>query len=76
MQEVINKLCSGQRIYVAGSSNEPTGLLRDLAASDLPENLEFIQFPLRVKPNRLHAIQRYRFGDYVLYVIGAGGRRC
>ena len=46
MQEVTNKLRSGQRIYVAGSSNEPTGLLRDLAASDLPENLEFIQFPL------------------------------
>ena len=46
MQEVTNKLRSGQRIYVAGSSNEPTGLLRDLAASELPENLEFIQFPL------------------------------
>jgi 4-hydroxybutyrate CoA-transferase len=46
MQEVANKLRSGQRIYVAGSSNEPTGLLRDLAASELPENLEFIQFPL------------------------------
>ena len=46
MQEVTNNLCSGQRIYVAGSSNEPTGLLRDLAASELPENLEFIQFPL------------------------------
>ena len=46
MQEVINRLRSGQRIYVAGSSNEPTGLLRDLAASELPENLEFIQFPL------------------------------
>ena len=46
MQEVTNKLRSGQRIYVAGSSNEPTGLLCDLAASELPENLEFIQFPL------------------------------
>ena len=46
MQEVTNNLRSGQRIYVAGSSNEPTGLLRDLAASELPENLEFIQFPL------------------------------
>ena len=46
MQEVLKYLHSGQRIYVAGSSNEPTGLLRDLAASSLPEKLEFIQFPL------------------------------
>ena len=46
MQEVLKYLHSGQRIYVAGSSNEPTGLLRDLAASALPEKLEFIQFPL------------------------------
>ena len=46
MQEVLEYLHSDQRIYVAGSSNEPTGLLRDLAASALPENLEFIQFPL------------------------------
>jgi 4-hydroxybutyrate CoA-transferase len=46
MQEVLKYLHSDQRIYVAGSSNEPTGLLRDLAASELPENLEFIQFPL------------------------------
>jgi 4-hydroxybutyrate CoA-transferase len=46
MQEVLKYLHPDQRIYVAGSSNEPTGLLRDLAASELPENLEFIQFPL------------------------------
>ena len=46
MQEVLKYLHSDQRIYVAGSSNEPTGLLRDLEASALPENLEFIQFPL------------------------------
>ena len=46
MQEVLEYLHSDQRIYVAGSSNEPTGLLRDLEASALPENLEFIQFPL------------------------------
>ena len=46
MQEVLKYLHSAQRIYVAGSSNEPTGLLRDLEASALPENLEFIQFPL------------------------------
>lgn len=46
MQEVLKYLHPDQRIYVAGSSNEPTGLLGDLAASELPENLEFIQFPL------------------------------
>ena len=46
MQEVLKYLHFDQRIYVAGSSNEPTGLLRDLAASALPEKLEFIQFPL------------------------------
>lgn len=36
----------GQRIFVAGSSNEPTGLLQALRAQALPENLHFIQFPL------------------------------
>ena len=46
MQEVTNKLRSGQRIYVAGSSNEPTGLLRDWAASELLETREFIQIHL------------------------------
>ena len=46
MEDLSKYLKPGQRIYVAGSSNEPTGLLRELAASDLPENLEFIQFPL------------------------------
>ena len=39
-------LRAGQRVYVAGSSNEPTGLLNALAQCDLPENLQFIQFPL------------------------------
>ncbi len=37
---------SGQRIWVAGSSNEPTGLLDELADAELPEALTFIQFPL------------------------------
>ena len=36
----------GQRIYVAGSSNEPRGLLAHLATLDLPADLDFIQFPL------------------------------
>ena len=46
MEDLSKYLKPGQRIYVAGSSNEPTGLLQELAASDLPENLEFMQFPL------------------------------
>ena len=46
MEDLSKYLKPGQRIYVAGSSNEPTGLLQEMAASDLPENLEFIQFPL------------------------------
>lgn len=37
---------SGQRVYVAGSSNEPRGLLAHLATLDLPPDLAFIQFPL------------------------------
>ena len=36
----------GQRIWVAGSSNEPVGLLAMLAEAPLPEDLTFIQFPL------------------------------
>lgn len=46
MEDLSKYLKSGQRMFVAGSSNEPTGLLQELAASNLPENLEFIQFPL------------------------------
>ena len=46
MEDLSKYLEPGERIYVAGSSNEPTGLLQEMAASDLPENLEFIQFPL------------------------------
>lgn len=46
MSAFTDRLKSGQRIWVAGSSNEPTELLAALAASELPENLTFIQFPL------------------------------
>ena len=39
-------LAGGQRVFVTGSSNEPTGLLEALRAAALPEGLHFIQFPL------------------------------
>jgi len=39
-------LRSGQRIFVAGSSNEPTAVLETLQRSALPDGLHFIQFPL------------------------------
>jgi len=45
-QKLSQLIQPGQRIYVAGSSNEPTGLLNAMAEVDLPANLEFIQFPL------------------------------
>ena len=46
MQHIIDLFRAGHRVYVAGSSNEPTGLLNALAQCDLPEKLQFIQFPL------------------------------
>ncbi|NCF43723.1 MAG: acetyl-CoA hydrolase [Proteobacteria bacterium] len=46
MQQISRLLRPNQRIYVAGSSNEPTGLLKALAQADLPDNLQFVQFPL------------------------------
>ena len=46
MQHIIDLFRAGQRVYVAGSSNEPTGLLNALGQCELPENLQFIQFPL------------------------------
>lgn len=46
MQQISQLLRPNQRIYVAGSSNEPTGLLKALAQADLPDNLQFVQFPL------------------------------
>lgn len=39
-------LAPGQRIFVAGGSNEPTGLLAALHQAQLPEALHFVQFPL------------------------------
>ena len=41
-----NLFKSSQRVFVAGSSNEPTALLNELRSTDLPSNLEFVQFPL------------------------------
>jgi 4-hydroxybutyrate CoA-transferase len=46
MKELTALLEPGQRIFVAGSSNEPTGLLQVLADQSLPPEIEFIQFPL------------------------------
>ena len=42
----ISCLKRGQRIFVSGSSNEPSGLLDELRAASLPDDLHFIQFPL------------------------------
>ena len=36
----------GQRIFVGGSSNEPTGLLQALSEAPLPADLHFVQFPI------------------------------
>lgn len=46
MSGIEDRLQAGQRIWVAGSSNEPTALLSMLEAASLPEGLTFIQFPL------------------------------
>jgi 4-hydroxybutyrate CoA-transferase len=46
VQDLVNLLVPGQRVFVAGSSNEPTGLLQAMAELDLPERLNFIQFPI------------------------------
>ena len=46
MQSLLACFHPGQRVYVAGSSNEPRGLLAHLATLELPAELEFIQFPL------------------------------
>ncbi len=46
MQQISQLFQPNQRIYVAGSSNEPTGLLKALAQANLPDNLQFVQFPL------------------------------
>ena len=46
MPELLDLLKPKQRLFVAGSSNEPTALLNHLAQLELPGQLEFIQFPL------------------------------
>lgn len=46
MVDVASWLEPGQRIFVAGSSNEPTAVLEALRGAALPEGLEFIQFPI------------------------------
>ena len=46
MSMELSCLQSGQRIFVAGSSNEPTGLLELMRDADLPDDLHFVQFPL------------------------------
>ena len=46
MAELVELLAPGQRIFVAGSSNEPTALLEAMAQMQLPEDLHFLQFPI------------------------------
>ena len=46
MTDVVSMLAPGQRIFVAGSVNEPTALIDELRVATLPDNLHFIQFPL------------------------------
>jgi 4-hydroxybutyrate CoA-transferase len=46
MKELAALLRPGQRIFVAGSSNEPTGLLARLRGIAMPERLNFVQFPI------------------------------
>ena len=46
MTDLASYLEPGQRIFVAGSSNEPTALLEELGRATLPAGLHFIQFPL------------------------------
>jgi 4-hydroxybutyrate CoA-transferase len=46
MLKPVDALKTRQRIFVTGSSNEPTALINHLAELNLPDQLEFIQFPL------------------------------
>ena len=48
MSDPVHHLKAGQRVFVAGSSNEPTALLEHLAQSQLPPALHFMQFPIGV----------------------------
>ena len=42
----VDLLREGQRIWVSGSSGEPTALLDHLANTSVPDNVHFVQFPL------------------------------
>lgn len=46
MSDPADLLQSGQTVFVAGSANEPTGLLEQLREGGVPAGLEFLQFPL------------------------------
>lgn len=46
MDKLSSLLVDGDRIFVTGSSNEPTGLLDAFRQSKLPEHLSFIHFPI------------------------------
>ena len=46
MLDVHHLFSPGQQVYVAGSSNEPKGLLDHLATAPLPDDLNFLHFPL------------------------------
>ncbi|MEQ8859410.1 MAG: acetyl-CoA hydrolase/transferase C-terminal domain-containing protein [Pseudomonadales bacterium] len=46
MSTIVDLLRPGQRIFVAGSVNEPTALLQHLRSVELPSGLRFIQFPI------------------------------
>ena len=46
VRSAIDLLEPGQRVFVSGSSNEPTGLLEALREQSLPSGLHFVQFPI------------------------------
>jgi 4-hydroxybutyrate CoA-transferase len=60
IQQAIDKLLRpGQRIFVGGSSNEPTALVNAMAQAVLPRDLNFIQFPV----GGFNAIDFTQFND-------------
>jgi 4-hydroxybutyrate CoA-transferase len=46
MSAIADLIAPGQRIFVAGSVNEPTALLAALREAPLPADLHFVQFPI------------------------------
>ncbi len=46
MSDLASMFQSGQRVFVAGSANEPSALLQALAQAPLPPDLHFLQFPI------------------------------